>query len=319
MMSSVYSIPNLLAAAGLVSCLGTLVHVSSLLWLYLRPSSLRRYLHTTDGKPAWALVTGASGGIGEELAHQLATHGFNVVLHGRRPPALQLLKAKLEKTHPGRTFRIFVADAAQSFAVGGAPLDDWAASMEDINLTVVINNAGGVASRDFSTLDALSPERLIADASVNAMFPTLLLKQLIPLLSRNAPGLILNIGSMADMGLPRVGSYPASKAYSMKLAELLGREMRLTGRDIEVLGIRVGNVWGTKQTVALAPDLFAPDTATMAKAILARVGCGKRVVVGYWSHALQFEALKLLPEFLADRMLIDATEDWDKSGGNKED
>jgi 17beta-estradiol 17-dehydrogenase / very-long-chain 3-oxoacyl-CoA reductase len=319
MISSVYSVSGFLAVIGLASCLSTIIHISSLLWLYLRPSSLGRYLHKTDGKPAWALVTGASGGIGKQLAHELATRGFNVVLHGRSSPKLQRLKAELAQAHPSRVFRILVADAAQSFSPTDTPSNDWAAPVADINLTVLVNNAGGSTERKLDTLDALSSERLITDASVNALFPTLLIRQLIPLLHRNAPALIINVGSLADMGPARVGSYPASKGYLMKLTEMLGREMRLTGRDIEVLGIQVGNVWGTGQTVAQRPDLFAPDAATMAKALLARVGCGRHVVVGYWAHALLFEAVKGLPEFGLEQMLTDLTSKWDMTERPKEE
>ncbi|KAJ5292022.1 hypothetical protein N7478_001273 [Penicillium angulare] len=93
------------------------------------------------------------------------------------------------------------------------------------------------------------------------------------------------------MGIALTGYYAASKAYLMKLAEVISREMRLGHHDIEVLGIRVGGVWSTGQMVAPAKGLFAPDAVTMAKAVLARVGCGGIVVVGHWAHALQFEAI----------------------------
>jgi 17beta-estradiol 17-dehydrogenase / very-long-chain 3-oxoacyl-CoA reductase len=319
MASSLCNTCSVLTAVGLVSCLGTFVHITSLLWLFLRPSRLHRYLHATDGNPAWALVTGASGGIGRQLAHELASCGFNVVLHGRTLSKLQRIESELVQAHPTRAFRTFVIDAAQAFstAMGTSPSDDWAASLEDINLTVLVNNAGGSTERKFDTLDALSSDRLATDASVNALFPTLLIRQLIPLLHRNAPGLIINIGSLADLGPTRVGSYAASKAYLMKLSEMLGREMRQTGRDIEVLGIRVGNVWGTGQTVAPATDLFTPDASTMAKAILARVGCGRHTVVAYWAHVLLFECFKLLPDLLAERMLIDLTGGWDMADKSK--
>ncbi|KAH7317007.1 hypothetical protein B0I35DRAFT_266370 [Stachybotrys elegans] len=125
------------------------------------------------------------------------------------------------------------------------PSYEWAASLEDLSLAVVINNAGGATERTIGTLEAMIPDRIITDASVNAPFPTLLLRSVIPLLQRNAPSLIINVGSLTGLGLPLSGSYSPSKEYLMKLTEVLGHEMRLKGCDIEVLGIRVGNVWGT--------------------------------------------------------------------------
>ncbi|OJJ43497.1 hypothetical protein ASPZODRAFT_145851 [Penicilliopsis zonata CBS 506.65] len=151
--------------------------------------------------------------------------------------------------------------------------------LEDINLIVLVNNAGGAAERTLDTLGGLSANRLTADASVNALFPILLLRQLTPVLCHSSLGLIINIGWLADLGVTKTGSYSASKAFLMKLTESLGCEMRVARHDIEVLGVRVGNVWGTGQTVAHAPGIFAPDAATMAEAVLARVGYGRAVVV----------------------------------------
>lgn len=280
--------------------------------MFAKSSDLRRYLHTTDGKQAWALVTGASGGIGSNLAKELARTGFNVVLHGRSAAKLKQIESELTQAYPQRSFRILVLDAAQSFSPAHETNHkELLAQIEDINLTVVINNAGGSTERTTDSFDALSAERLRTDACVNAVFPTLLLRQLIPQLRRNAPGLIINIGSLADLGVTKVGSYAASKAYLMKLTEVLCREMRMEKADIEVLGIRVGNVWGTQQTVATTQGVFAPHAATMAKAVLARVGCGRMVIVGHWAHALQFEALQLLPKVFLEYLLSSEVKKWD--------
>lgn len=289
---------------GILSCLKLLLHIASLVRLYTRPSTLKRYLHQTDGKPAWALVTGASGGIGSQLSHQLATHGFNVVLHGRNPDKLQQLHSHLSRAHPSRSFRILVIDAARAFTATGAASDDWAAQLQDINLTVVINNAGGSTERTVNTLDALSADRLVTDTSVNAMFPVLLLRQTLPILKRNAPGLVINVGSLADVGPSCTGTYAASRAFLNKLSETVAREMRLTGHDVKVMGVRLGSVFGTGQSTAPAAGFAVPDAATVARAVLGRIGCGEHVVVPYWPHGLQFEATKLLPGFLLEKMLV---------------
>ncbi|KAJ5096763.1 amino acid/polyamine transporter I [Penicillium angulare] len=298
---------------------GFLFHALSLLWIYLKPSKITRYLHTTDGKSAWALVTGASGGIGKNIAFQLAGLGFNVLLHGRSIAKLKTLESELLQKYPGREFRILVLDAAQCFNKFGDTTmsNELLVQTGDINLTIVINNAGGSTERSLGPLEHLSADRVITDASVNALFPTLLVRQLIPVLQHNAPALIINIGSLADLGVTLTGSYAASKAYLMKLTEVLSREMRLGRHDVEVLGVRVGNVWGTGQTVAAAPGLFAPDATTMARAVLARVGCGRIVVVGHWAHAVQFGAIQLLPGFIREYFLTHAAGDWEMESEHK--
>jgi 17beta-estradiol 17-dehydrogenase / very-long-chain 3-oxoacyl-CoA reductase len=226
-----YDLPSLLTLVGFVTSARILARASSLLWLFLRPSSLPRYLHTTDAKPAWALVTGASGGIGKQLSHELATGGFNVVLHGRNASKLERVRAELAAEHPSRSFRILVVDAARvAAATNDADSNDWAAALEDINLNVVINNAGGSTERKVDVLDRLSADRLITDASVNALFPTLLLRQLIPLLHRNGPGLIINVGSLADVGIAQVGSYVMSRFWASEW-EACGVRARVSRRS----------------------------------------------------------------------------------------
>ncbi|KAH8895456.1 putative oxidoreductase,short chain dehydrogenase [Thozetella sp. PMI_491] len=311
--------PGPLVAIGAATCLYFASYYSSVFWLYLRPSSFSRYCHARNGRPPWALVTGATGGIGNQLCRELASRGFNVVLHGRSQSKVQRAQEELARTFPDREFRTLVADASLACAGAEEVSKHLAASLAGVDLTVVINNAGGSVDRTFGTLDAMTSERLIGDTSVNAVFPMLLIRAAIPVLQRNAPGLIINIGSLADLGAPLLGSYPSSKTYLMKLNEVLNREMRLTGRDIEVLGIRVANVYGTAQSITDTQNIFAPDASVMAKAILARVGCGKNTVVGYWAHALQAEAFKLLPGFVADMILTDTTRHLATTEQTKED
>ncbi|KAH6693738.1 short chain dehydrogenase/reductase [Plectosphaerella plurivora] len=309
---------TIVTAVGALSCLGAATHLASVLWLFARPSSIHRYLNTKDGKPAWALVTGASGGIGGQLAHELALLGFNVVLHGRNQEKLDATSRRLAEAHPDRQFRSIIIDASQAFTAAETS-SSWVATLQDINLTVLINNAGGTTERKMAPVDGLTAERLITDVSVNSIFPMLLIHQVIPLLEKNPNGLIINIGSLADLGVPLGGSYPASKAFLATMTEVLSREMRLLGRNIEVLAIRVGNVHGTNNSGFEEKDLFSPDAPSMAKAVIARVGCGRHVVVGHWRHALQFEIVNCLPKFVVDHFLTNVTSGFKDNKSGKDE
>lgn len=81
--------------------------------------------------------------------------------------------------------------------------------------------------------------------------------------------------------------------------------MRLEGRAVEVLGLRVGEVRGTASGPPGPSTLFCPDVVDLVAAALARVGCGRPVVVPYWPHALQDALLRVLPDPLVDRLLCD--------------
>src|ERR1700753_2924849 len=70
--------------------------------LFLRQSSLNRYLSDPDGRPTWALVTGASDGIGLGIAQELCARDVNVVLHGRDPTKLARVAKELTAMFPKR-------------------------------------------------------------------------------------------------------------------------------------------------------------------------------------------------------------------------
>lgn len=322
----------LVGVLGVATSLSILFNILNFIYLYLlRPSSLGRYLHPTDGKPAWALVTGASDGLGRQFAHELAARGFNVIVHGRNPTKLEAVRDELASAFPERSFRLLVADISavpclrcQSGArqttkapiptpgletVDFVDFEAIAASLSDINLTVLINNAGGGVRNSsgqptFHPLQTFPQSTVLGNVNVNAVFPLLLLHKLIPQLIRNAPALAINIGSMADQGMPFLSFYGPSKTFSMGVAGALALEMALEARDVEVLGVRLGEVTGVSHYKA-APGVFSPSAQTMARAALDKVGCGRPTVIGYWGHALQQAGANILPGFLKDRIILD--------------
>lgn len=319
---------------GVLSLLSVLYSIVSFVSPFIRPSRLGRYLHDTDGKPPWALVTGASDGIGKQFCNQLAARGFNVVLHGRNPSKLARVKDELVKAFPQRQFRTLIADgsaiacnscrpaatSSPSSATNSNPtpnvdqghpslvnFDAIAASLSDINLTVLINNAGGGTFNPvYQFLQDCSEPRLVGNINLNAVFPLLLQARLLPQLLANAPALVLNIGSMADDGLPLLASYAASKKFGATATRSLARELVLQGRhaDLEVLYVRVGEVTGTSHN-SHRVSFFEPDAATMANAALARVGCGRTAVVGYFPHALMAAAMDLAPSWAVEKFSLE--------------
>lgn len=297
----------LLTVLSTIGCL-TLIAVAyravSFVQLYTRPSNLHKYLHSSSGKPAWALVTGASAGIGKALSHELAAAGFNVVLHGRNATKLESVKAELQKAHPPRNFRILVINASTCDIEPEAWIEEALELVQDINLTVLVNNAGGNTLPTYGTLDEYDAKRIMDTIHLNAAFPTLLTATLIPVLLKNKPGLIINVGSLSDQGLPLVSFYGASKTFGSALSMSVAREMDLEHRDIEVITHRVGLVVGTQDNAHMQPYFWGPTSSVIAKAILARTGCGKKSVVPYWTHGLQELMLSCVPEWVADKITI---------------
>ncbi|KAI0528239.1 short chain dehydrogenase/reductase [Xylaria bambusicola] len=287
--------------------------------LYLRPSGLHRYRYTdVTGQRPWALVTGSSSGIGKNLAFELAEHGFNIVLHGRNPSKLETVRDELHLAHPDTKVRIIVADASQCHrpdAVDFAHIRDEVASL---HLTVLINCAGAGPNPAFGGLEKYGPHTIIDSLHLNAVFPTLLTATLLPVLrgqyrdgkptsnapTRPRPALIINIGSVTDDGFPLVSFYSAGKSAVHTLHKAIAREAALDGwdADVEIISHRVGAVTGVSHTQA-APSLLRPDARTIAKAILARTGCGRKSVVPYWPHAVLQVVLAILPVWLVDTII----------------
>lgn len=320
-----------LAVLGLLWVLKTAASLAAFCYLYVRPSALPRYLHAVPagGGPAWALVTGATHGIGRGFAAELATRGFNVLLHGRSAAKLATAEAELRAAFPDRDFATLRFDITAELRRGGAAdvqkrLGELAEDVDRLTgrgLTVLVNNAGGGPQDPyplFGALDSYSVAAILATVDLNAVFPALLSSVLAPQLRRNAPGLIVNLGSLADNGLPLLAAYGASKSFLATLSRAMSLEFVIDHHnaerqavaggaarpwDVEVLAVRVGSA--TKKVEHTSAWAAEPDCRTMARTALARVGCGRSVITAHLPHALQQASVDILPESVAKVMFVE--------------
>ncbi len=175
----------------------------------------------------WAVVTGASSGIGTEFARALARDGLSVVLTARRGDRLRSLADELQSTHAVQT-RIVEADL--TVVADCARLAD---AVADLDVAVVVANAGsGVAGR----FDASDPERLEAMVQLNCTAPVAVISRLLPRLRARDRGAIVITGSTAAFQpLPMQAVYAATKAFDLFLGEALWGELQGTGIDVLVL------------------------------------------------------------------------------------
>ncbi|KXS97642.1 hypothetical protein AC579_1169 [Pseudocercospora musae] len=259
---------------------------------FLRRTSLGRYSKTSSGKAAWALVTGATDGIGRGFAEELCQRAFNVVLHGRNQEKLENERQKLLERWPQREVKLLKIDAAT-------------AQLKDVDLKVLVNNVGGSGGMaSFQPLHERAPRDVARFINTNATFATELTKAFLPQLQKNVPALILNIGSaVSDFGLPYLSVYSGTKAYVKGWSSSLHAEMRADGHDIEIMCLLVAAV-GTDYSPR-PETLFEPNTRTLAKSALDIVGCGRSSVFPYWPHALQASFFQALPRVIAEAAVIE--------------
>jgi 17beta-estradiol 17-dehydrogenase / very-long-chain 3-oxoacyl-CoA reductase len=268
---------------------------------FLYPSTLGRYLRDYQGEKSWALVTGSSDGIGKGIAHELSSHGFNVVLHGRNAEKLSRVQASLLAEYPKVQVRKVIADAGSFTA---SAIDDVVANLQDIHLTVLVNNVGGTAALDVDvkTLEEHTAKEVDAVININLRFTTQLTRALLPTLQRNEPSLIMNIGSISENGMPWLSVYSPTKAYVRAFSKALGLELKANHHTVEVLGIQVGSVQSQQNHSDIS--FFVPSSRVMAQSALARVGCGSANVTGYLPHELQRLFFSITPDWVLDRILI---------------
>lgn len=272
------------AIGAATTCLWTLELARNLV-TYLRPSSLPRF--NPKDKDAWALVTGASDGIGFGFAQELSKRGFNVFLHGRNSEKLARRQEELQAEFPNTKYKIIVSDASNV----SDNIDSIATVVGDAELTVLVNNVGG-EPRAYRGLAELTYEDTRNTIHTNAMFMAQVTRALLPVLEMNGPSLILNISSVASYGIPYVPIYSGTKGFVDSFSYSLRAEMQVEKKDVEVQCVRVGNVRSSSNDSNAS--LSTPDARSMAAGALNRVGSGA-LVIGHWKHLLPASSLDLFP------------------------
>jgi short-subunit dehydrogenase len=220
-----------------------------------------------------ALVTGASRGIGADLARELARDGHDLVLSARTPAPMQALAAELEAY--GATTIVVSADLSKPGAAA-----ELAGEIEarGLSVDVLVNNAGLGALGRFDQID---PGRTSEMLQVNIVALTELTRLLLPGMVARRRGKVMLVASTASFQPgPGMAAYFASKAYVLSLGEALAYELRATGVTVTTLC-----------PGATATEFFrvagANDSASrpmMSAAAVARIGyralkAGRRVVI----------------------------------------
>jgi uncharacterized protein len=177
-----------------------------------------------------ALVTGASAGIGREIARVLARDVGVLVLVARREDRLAELSAELVAAHPRLRVLVRAVDLLDRAATG-AMLD--ALEKDGVAVDVLVNNAGFGAFGLFEKQGWTKTEQML---ELNVVSATYLLHRLLPPMVGRGSGAILNVGSTAGMfPSPSIAAYSASKAYVNLLSEALHAELMGTGVTVTVL------------------------------------------------------------------------------------
>ena len=166
---------------------------------------------------SWALVTGATAGIGESFTRLLAENGYNIILVARDLPRLQERAHALEEKFAIST-KVIQADLSTD--TGCALIEQYIANNQ---VDVLINNAGFGINKAF-TLSQLDAEQQLLDVLVRT--PMRLMHAVLPGMKERDKGVVVNVSSVA--GWIAGGTYSASKSYLTVLSESLHTELAAT-------------------------------------------------------------------------------------------
>lgn len=243
----------------------------------------------------WALITGASSGIGQEFARLLAERGMHLVLAARREERLRELAAALGAAH-GVEATVVGVDLAEP----GAAERLWeSATSRGREIELLVNNAGfGLYGR----FDDLSIERQAEMVRLNCIAPLELAHAAFRTMRPRRSGGIINVASTAAFQpIPCFATYAASKSFLLSLSEALWDEARADG--VRVVALCPGatptgfqQVAGTRRSPQ-TPGMLAPEEVALAA--LRALERGRSYVVPGAANALSARLVRLLPLPLA--------------------
>ncbi|KAI0081088.1 NAD(P)-binding protein [Panus rudis PR-1116 ss-1] len=253
-------------------------------WLYfVRPSSVQKFLH---GPSPYAVITGASDGIGKAVALELYETGFNLILHGRNEAKLTKVIEDIKKQAKRRgdgEIKYFIASADSRDVNFEKIVDEF----RHLNVTLLFNNVGGGRERP-NRVDAYSEEDLLGDIRVNALFSFYLTRAFLPQMrSTGGPTEVIFVGSQsADIRIPRLYTYAPCKAFLYQLTRCFNSDERYwTPTNVHFMYLAVGTV--ITNSLRMETSLFYPTASKFAKSVVHKLGCGRERVTPYAPHAIQ--------------------------------
>jgi len=244
---------------------------------------------TQLAQPTWALVTGASAGLGTEFVRALAGEGFAIALTARREDRLNTLAEELVRDFEVST-RVIVADLSDP---KGA--DTVVDAVADLEIALLVNNAGfGYQGR----FDRQDTDRLREMVQVNCLAPVVLTSRLVPGMLARGRGAVVICGSIAGrQPLPLHSVYGATKAFDQLFGEGIAAELR--DSDIDVLVLEPGSTQTEFPSVAGELSHRGDPPELVVREALSALGYQPSVIYGWFNWVRANVVMRFIPRTLA--------------------
>ena len=248
---------------------------------------------------ATALITGASSGLGEVFAHQLARNKYDLVLTARREGRLASVAAKARGLGAARV-EIIASDLGLHGAAEEICLE---LTKRGLQIDYLVNNAGFGTSGRFERLPL---EREIEEIELNVTSLVALTRLLLPAMAERRNGTIINVASTAAFqAVPYMSTYAATKAFVLSFTEGLAGE--LAGSGVRVLALCPGPVKTEFQSVAKnekgrIPSFAYVDAETVVAQGIAAAASGRTLHIPGVVNLMMAEVTRLMPRGLINRI-----------------
>lgn len=244
----------------------------------------------------WALISGASSGIGQELARILAQHRFNLVLVARNESRLQEV-AREARADRGVQTKVIPADLARQGAA-----EEIFQGVKDLPIQVLVNNAGFGAYGEFAKMPLDLQTALM---QVNMVALVQLTHKCLPQMLDRRSGRILNVASVAAfLPGPTVNLYYASKAFVFSFSYALAEELQGTGITVSTLCPGTTRTeFFSRANIHMKRPWPMLEAREVAQAGFEGLMKGKRVIIPGFMNRLMAALVKCVPPRIPARVV----------------
>jgi len=249
----------------------------------------------------WAIVTGASEGIGAAYCEVFAKKGLNIVLISRSMDKLQKTEEELKTKCPKVETKCIALDLG-TLGTDAAAKQTLSKTIESLEVGVLVNNVG-ISYEYPEFFDELSDDRVQKLIDLNVVATTWMTKAVLPGMLERKRGVILSISSAAGVvtaGSPMLAMYSGTKAFVERFSTSLAGEYAGKG-----LTIQTHTPYFVSSNMSkMRPSLTCPKPIKYAQASVAALGKGGPNVVPYFWHWIQHSVMESAPVWMASKLQL---------------
>ena len=260
----------------------------------------------------WAVVTGATDGIGKGLAFEFAKKGHNVVLISRSKDKLAECAKELLEKYPKVEVKVLDIDYGNFDAAARARV---VTLLNGLDIGVLVNNVG-ISYPYTKYFHELDDDRVTQLIDLNVDSTTWMTRIVLPGMLARKRGAIVNMGSGAGVSVsPLLAQYGAAKSYVAMFSKALNAELKSNGIHVQC---QVPLFVATKLAKIKRASLFVASPSGYARAAVASIGY-ESLVSPFWSHAIQIWLLNVLPEWIVTNFVMLPMHKGIRAAGMKKD